>query len=101
MGATTTLPAEFECSDTVRHHLKLVPSSRVTYPPKSGLYHVIKEAYWVVYDGHIIIYRRSAPQCNKNESVTRQIRDNLYPNSDVQYFEAVFLPCNESVEIEL
>lgn len=44
---------------------------------------VYKDYYWVVTpDGYVLSYRGSM-QCNKNEEITKKLRDKLYPTCGV------------------
>lgn len=74
-----------------------VPESVATVPP-AGLIEHIKDSWWAVHpECGLAFYgpRAMAPQCNRDESITRRISAK-YPWAEVRFYPSVFRRINPS-----
>lgn len=65
-----------------------VPIKEATTPTDGS--RVYANRYWTVMDECILFWRGFAPQCNSNEDIAKKVRDKLYPECDVRFFEVIY-----------
>jgi hypothetical protein len=71
----------------------------------AGIVNHIKNSWWSVHPEKGLMffpynYKKSknladaAPQCNTNEEIARRLNANLWPETEVRFFESVLQPIN-------
>ena len=77
--------------------IKPVPIAEVA-TPKSGLFRIICDAWWVVTPYRELLFYRGTwlPQCNQNKRVMESLQPRLYPTCSIEQIPFVFVPIDPS-----
>jgi len=79
--------------------IAFVPEDQAATPP-AGLIEHMKDRWWVTHpvEGLVFYVTRGlhSPQRNSNETITRHLRDKLYPWAEVKFIPSVFRRINPS-----
>ena len=80
--------------EELKKQIKFVPIDKAS-APKSGMFEVYKDYWWVVTpDEEIMFYREHSPQCNRDEAIAKRVHEKLYPGYEVRQLPLVFVPIN-------
>jgi hypothetical protein len=60
--------------------------------PRDGVFRVIVDAWWIVKDEKIMMYRGFSPQCNRDRKLAESVRKKLYPECELRQLPAVYVP---------
>ena len=68
-----------------------VPLSVAT-KPRSGVFSIDVDLWWVVIDECILMYRGRSPQCNPHKRMVEKLVDRMYPGAEVRQVPVVYIP---------
>lgn len=67
---------------------------------KNGLFEIYYNYWWIVTADDEILFARNnkgylgSPQCNLDESISKQIQEKLYPDCTIRQIPAVYVAAN-------
>jgi len=76
---------------------KRLDMNKLSQPPKkSGLYHIIKNTYWLLdKNGCGLIYKGYSRQCNTIKEIgDRMVTSKNHPGVENKFFETIYLPAD-------
>ena len=77
--------------------LTYVPLEQATALPNSGFWEVWTDCYWAHQPGRGLLFFAGNPQCNRIESIARQLQQRQYPQVEVIHVPRAYVKhnCND------